>query len=26
VYDSVPEKEWLECRAKAAAMEKAVLG
>jgi len=26
VCDSVPEKEWLECRAKAAAMEKAVLG
>jgi len=26
VHDSVPEKEWLECRAKAAVMEKAVLG
>lgn len=26
VHDSVPEKEWAECRAKAAVIEKAVLG
>ena len=26
VHDSVPEKEWAECRAKAMAMEKVVLG
>ncbi|MDR2489493.1 MAG: anthranilate synthase component I family protein [Desulfovibrio sp.] len=26
VYDSLPEKEWLECRVKAAVMEKAALG
>jgi anthranilate synthase component 1 len=26
VHDSLPEKEWLECRAKAAVMEKAALG
>ena len=25
-HDSVPEKEWLKCRAEAAAMEKAILG
>lgn len=26
VHDSVPEKEWAECRAKAAVIEKAVMG